>query len=188
MLFLERSTRQHALVLVFAVLAVGLGGWPQTSPAASGDSPTARCVVVGLQPLPLLKGHVVLTRAAGFTMPQLVVHFRTPALPKPCEGHFRRSVAVSVGLKLRGRPGLLPTGQAHGAVQWLTILRGFKAEGPVRVAGLGHDFGESLPCIERIVGKVRYRVTDADGRLLGRRIAPYRPYFGHCPASAPDGQ
>jgi hypothetical protein len=123
-----------------------------------------------------------MNRAPDFSFPELIIHFRTPELPQECESRFRRSVAVSVGLKLRGRPGLLPIGIGHGPVLWLTFIRGFKAEGPERVGAIGWDFQEKLPCTERLVGHVRYRVTTDSGRLIRQRVAPYKPSFGRCGA------
>ncbi|MCW2981912.1 MAG: hypothetical protein JWO14_3639 [Solirubrobacterales bacterium] len=125
-----------------------------------------------------------LNRSPGFSFPELLIHYRTPALPKECERNYRRSVAVSVGVKLRGRPGILSIGREFRPVEWLTFVVGFKAKGPER-KGLvrGIAFSEKLPCTEKLIGQVRYRVTTDSGRLLRERIAPFRPSFARCGAA-----
>jgi hypothetical protein len=130
-----------------------------------------------------------LNRSPGFSFPELLIHYRTPALPKECERSYRRSVAVSVGVKLRGRPGILSIGREFRPVEWLTFVVGFKAKGPER-RGLvrGIAFSEKLPCTEKLIGHVRYRVTTDSGRLLRERIAPFRPSFGRCSAAASVGK
>jgi hypothetical protein len=89
---------------------------------------------------------------------------------------------VSVGVKLRGRPGILSIGREFRPVEWLTFVIGFKAKGPER-KGLvrGIAFSEKLPCTEKLIGHVRYRVGTDSGRLLRERIAPFRL---HLPVAA----
>jgi hypothetical protein len=41
-------------------------------------------------------------------------------------------------------------------------------------------FAGSLGCIETVSGLVRYRVTDANGRLLRQRFSGYQPRFHRC--------
>jgi hypothetical protein len=179
----RRSTGRWTAVALCAVTAgIASGIWGPEPVRADAVPLATRCADSGVRPLPLLNGHLSLNRLSEFSIPELVIHFRTPALPQECESRFRRSVAVSVGVKLRGRPGILPIGRGKGDVQWLTFIRGFKAEGPKRAEAVGFTFREVLPCTERLVGHARFRVTTDGGRLLRERVTPYKPSFGRCGA------
>jgi hypothetical protein len=181
----RRYTGRWTAVTLCAVAtgaASGFGG-PE-SVRADAVPLAARCADAGVRPLPLLRGHLNLNRAPGFSVPELIVHFRTPGLPRECESRFQRTVAVSVGVKLRGRPGILSIGRYFRPVEWLTFVVGFKAKGPERKGLVGGiAFSEKLPCTEKLIGQVRYRVTTNSG-LLRERIAPFRPSFAHCGAAA----
>jgi hypothetical protein len=181
----RRCTRRWIAVASCA-LAVGAVSsiWGPGSVRADTVPLATRCADAGVRPLPLLRGHLNFNRAPGFSVPELIVHFRTPALPWGCEARFQRTVAVSVGVELRGRAGILSIGREFRPVEWLTFVVGFKAEGPER-KGLvrGIAFSEKLPCTEKLIGHVRYRVTTDSGRLLRERIAPFRPSFARCGAA-----
>jgi hypothetical protein len=165
------------------LIGVAFGIWGAGTVRARDVSWATRCVDGGVRPLPLLRGHLTLNRSPDFSFPELLIHYRTPAFPKECERRYRRSVAVSVGVKLRGRRGILSIGREFRPVEWLTFVIGFKAKGPER-KGLvrGIAFSEKLPCTEKLIGHVRYRVTTDSGRLLRERIAPFRPAFARCRA------
>jgi hypothetical protein len=179
----RRGISRRLTAATLCVVVAGAVSGPCVPESARADRAplSTRCAAAGIRPLPLLGGHLDFNRAPGFSAPELVVHFRTPALPRECEARFRRTLAVSVGAKLRGRKGILSIGREFRPVEWLTFVVGFKAHGPER-KGLvrGIAFEEKLPCTERIVGHVRYRVTTDSGRLLRRRIAPFRPSFARC--------
>jgi hypothetical protein len=176
--------RWTALTLCVVAAGAASGFCGPESVRADAVPLAARCADAGVRPLPLLRGRLNLNRAPGFSVPELIVHFRTPALPWGCEARFQRTVAVSVGVKLRGRPGILSIGREFRPAEWLTFVVGFKAKGPER-KGLvrGIAFSEKLPCTERLIGHVRYRVTTDSGRLLRERIAPFRPSFARCGAA-----
>jgi hypothetical protein len=166
-------------------MLIAIGIWGAGHAGARGTSWPTRCVDKGVRPLPLLRGHLTLNRSPDFSFPELLIHYRTPAFPKECERRYRRSVAVSVGVKFKGRPGIVPiVGGTKRPVEWVTILRGFEAEGPEWVGAIsGQDFAEEFPCAERLVGHTRYRVMAKTGTLLRERIFPYRPSFGRCGAA-----
>jgi hypothetical protein len=91
---------------------------------------------------------------------------------------------VLVGVKLRGRPGILSIGRYFRPVEWLTFVVGFKAKGPERTDLVGGiAFSEKLPCTEKLIGQTRYQVATKSGRLLRERIAPFRPSFVRCGAA-----
>ena len=196
----NRAARRHGRVIIaimdintgrwtavaLCVVAAGAasGIWGPESVRADAVPLAARCADAGVRPLPLLRGHLNLNRRPGFSVPELIVHFRTPALPRGCEARFQRTIAVSVGVKLRGRPGILSIGRDFRPVEWLTFVVGFKAKGPEReglVSGIA--FSEKLPCTEKLIGHVRYRVTTDSGRVRRERIAPFRPSFARCGAA-----
>jgi hypothetical protein len=166
------------------LIGVAFGAWGAGPARARGVSSATRCVDEGVRPLPLLRGHLNLNRSPDFSFPELLIHYRTLAFPKECERRYRRSVAVSVGVKFKGRPEIVPiVGGTKRPVEWVTVVRGFEAEGPEWVGAIsGQEFAEELPCTERLVSHARYRVTTKTGKLLRERIVPYRPSFGRCGA------
>jgi hypothetical protein len=149
---------------------------------ATGAAPSlrSRCVKAGVAPLPRLSGRAFIDSRGGFSNPRLLIRWRSRRLPAGCEGRFRRSVAVEVRLQVSNAPVAIPLGKAGGGVDWLTFVRGFKEESLRRARAEGLIFAGSLGCIETVNGLVRYRVTDANGRLLRQRFSGYQPRFHRC--------
>jgi hypothetical protein len=181
----SHRVRSRLAIAICPLLVGGAAMGVLAAPAgALGGSSAARCVNAGVRPLPILRGHLNLNRSPAFSTPELTVHFRTPVPPRGCEARFHRTVAVSVGVKLRGRAGILSIGRYFRPVEWLTFVVGFKAKRREREGLVGGiSFAEKLPCTEKLIGHVRYRVTTDGGRLLRERIAPFRPSFARCGAA-----
>jgi hypothetical protein len=155
-----------------ALLAPAVGAAP--------SSPRNECVEAGTAPLPALSGRAFIENRSGFSNPRLAIRWRSGQMPAGCEGHLRRSVAVAVRLRTSNGHAAITIGRGHRELNWLTFIEGFKPEPSGRAGAVGMVFSRPLGCIRRVIGLVRYEVSDPKGHLLGRRVAPFEPRFQPC--------
>jgi hypothetical protein len=129
----------------------------------------------------MLSGRAFIENRTGFSNPRLSLHWRSARMPDGCEAHFRRSVAVEVRVRTSNAHVAITLGQGHRELGWLTFIDGFRREASGRAGAVGMVSSRPLGCIEKVVGLVRYEVSDLDGRALSRRTAPFEPSFRPCP-------
>jgi hypothetical protein len=170
----RRISLLAAVLGALALLAAGTGA------AAAPSALQKRCVQAGTAPLAALGGRAFVENSAGFSNPRLSIRWRSGAMPAGCEAHFRRSVATEVRLRTSNANVAVTLGRGHRELGWKTIIEGFRREPSGHAGAVGEVSSRPLGSIEKVVGLVRYLVTDANGRVLGRRVAAFEPSFRPC--------
>jgi hypothetical protein len=159
-----------------ASAAWGIGG-------ASGRSASSPiCGPGALAPLGLLKGRVFVKSVGDESLPRLNILWRGSALPRGCQGMgFRRSIAVAVRIKTRFSHGFIPIGRGDRLRQWLTFDRKSSAQGFTVTVAEGLVFRERLGCIQKALGRARYRLIRNDGSVARQIVRPFPLIGARCP-------